>query len=90
MDTQKSCCNYPKIGTVSFYYRVIGPKDADGIANSADPDQTAPQGGEILSEPKWRFIAQSLSCSPFHRLKMTEILLKGCKTLTHPSTHPLL
>ena len=31
------------------------------------------------------FIAQSLSCSPFHRLKMTEILLKGRKTLTHPS-----
>ena len=44
-----------------------------------------PAGGEILPEPKWRFIAQSLSCSPFHRLEMTEILLKGCKTLTHPS-----
>ena len=44
-----------------------------------------PAGGEILSEPKWRFIAKSLSCSPFHRLEMTEILLKGCKTLTHPS-----
>ena len=42
-------------------------------------------GGEILPEPKRRFIAQSLSCSPFHRLEMTEILLKGCKTLTHPS-----
>ena len=37
------------------------------------------------SEPKRRFIAQSLSCSPFHRLEMTEILLKGRKTLTHPS-----
>ena len=42
-------------------------------------------GGEILPEPKRRFIAQSLSCSPFHRLEMTEILLKGRKTLTHPS-----
>ena len=38
-----------------------------------------------LPEPKRRFIAQSLSCSPFHCLKMTEILLKGRKTLTHPS-----
>ena len=47
-----------------------------------------PAGGEILPEPKWRFIAQSLSCSPFHRLEMTEILLKGRKTLTHPSIHP--
>ena len=44
-----------------------------------------PAGGEILLEPKRRFIAQSLSCSPFHHLEMTEILLKGRKTLTHPS-----
>ena len=44
-----------------------------------------PAEGEILPEPKRRFIAQSLSCSPFHHLEMTEILLKGCKTLTHPS-----
>ena len=46
-----------------------------------------PTGGEILPEPIRRFIAQSLSCSPFHCLEMTEILLKGCKTLTHPSIH---
>ena len=44
-----------------------------------------PAGGEILPEPKRRFIAQSLSCSPFNRLEMTEILLKGRKTLTLPS-----
>ena len=46
-----------------------------------------PAGGEIRPEPKRHFIAQSLSCSPFHRLEMTEILLKGRKTLTHPSIH---
>ena len=34
-------CNYSKIGTVSFYFRVMGPKDADGMTNSIDPDQTA-------------------------------------------------
>ena len=44
-----------------------------------------PAGGEILPEPKRHFIAQNLSCSPFHRLEMIEILLKGRKTLTHPS-----
>ena len=44
-----------------------------------------PAGGEILPKPKRRFIAQSLSSSPFHRPEMTEILLKGRKTLTHPS-----
>ena len=47
----------------------------------------SPAGGGILSEPKRHFIAQSLSCSPFHRLEMTEILLKGRKALTHPSIH---
>ena len=47
-----------------------------------------PAGGEILPEPKPRFIAQSLSNSPFHRLEMTEILLKGRKTLTRPSIVP--
>ena len=39
----------------------------------------------VNPEPKRRFIAQSRSCLPFHRLEMTEILLKGRKTLTHPS-----
>ena len=33
LDTGKNCCNYPKIGTI------LGPKDADGMANSVDPDQ---------------------------------------------------
>ena len=34
-------------------------------------------GDDILSEPKLRFIAQSLSCSPFHCPDMTEIPLNG-------------
>ena len=36
-----------------------------------------PADGEILSEAKRRFIAQGLSCLPFHCLDMTEIRLKG-------------
>ena len=59
--------------------RLALPTSDHGVAGSN------PAGGEILPKPKWRFIAQSLSCSPFHRLEMTEILLKGRKTLTHPS-----
>ena len=35
-----------------------------------------PADGEILSEAKRRFIAQGLSCVPFHYLDMTEIQLK--------------
>ena len=57
------------------------PTSGHGVAGSN------PAGGEILPEPKRRFTAQSFSCSSFHRLEVTEILLKGCKTLTHPSIH---
>ena len=59
--------------------RLALPTSDHGVAGSN------PAGGKILPEPKRRFIAQSLSCSPFHRLEMTEILLKERKTLTHPS-----
>ena len=41
-DTQKICCNHSKIWTMWLYHRVMSPKDADGMANSVDPDQTAP------------------------------------------------
>ena len=43
-DTQKSCCNHPKIWTRWFYCKVMHPKDAERLANSVDPDQTAPLG----------------------------------------------
>ena len=33
-----------------LYYRVMSPNDADGMANSVDPDQTAPLGIQNLSE----------------------------------------
>ena len=38
-----------------------------------------PAGSEILPELKWRLIAYSLSCSPFRRPDMTEILLTETK-----------
>ena len=40
-DTQKICCNHSKILTMWLYHRVMNPNDADGMANSVDPDQTA-------------------------------------------------
>ena len=40
------------------------PNSDHGVADSN------PAGGEIISEPK-----KSLSCAPFHRPDMTEILL---------------
>ena len=43
-DTPKNCYNHSKIVTMWLYHRVMSAKDADGMANSVDPDQTAPLG----------------------------------------------
>ena len=36
-------CNYLKMEEVGFDNVVMFPKDGDGMANSVDPDQTAPR-----------------------------------------------
>ena len=38
------CCKLPKIQTKRPNHRIFCPKDANEIANSEDPDQTAPLG----------------------------------------------
>ena len=43
-DARKLCCNLPKIETKRPNLRVFRQKDANGIAKSEDPDQTAPLG----------------------------------------------
>ena len=43
-DTRNICCNHSKIWTMWLYHRVMSPNDADGMANSVGPDQTAPLG----------------------------------------------
>ena len=43
-DTQNIRCNHSKIWTMWLYHRVMSPNNADGMANSVDPDQTAPLG----------------------------------------------
>ena len=61
---------------------------AERLAHSTSDHGVAcsnPAGSEILPDPKRRFTAQTLSCSAFHRLEITEILLKGPKILTRPS-----
>ena len=41
-DARKLCCNVPKIQTKRPNLRAFCQEDAHGIANSEDPDQTAP------------------------------------------------
>ena len=43
-DTRKLCCNLPKIQEKMPNLWVFRQKDANGIANSGDPVQTAPLG----------------------------------------------
>ena len=43
-DARKLPCNLPNIQTKRPNLKVFCQKDANGIANSEDPDQTAPQG----------------------------------------------
>ena len=40
-DTSNNCHNCPKNRIVSCNIALMHPKDADGMANSVDPDQTA-------------------------------------------------
>ena len=44
LDARKLCCNLSKIQTKSPNLRIFSQKDANGIANSEDRDQTAPLG----------------------------------------------
>ena len=43
-DTRKLCCKKPIIQETRPNLWVFGQKDTNGIANSGDPDQTAPLG----------------------------------------------
>ena len=41
-DTSNNCHNCPKNRKVCCNIALMQPKDADGMANSVDPDETAP------------------------------------------------
>ena len=46
-DTRKLCCNIAKIQTNGQNRRVFCQKDANGKANSEDPDQTAKEQSDL-------------------------------------------
>ena len=59
-DTQKSCCNHSKIWTIWLYHRVMGPNNADRMANSVDPDQTAVWSGSALFAQAYMYLSKNL------------------------------
>ena len=67
-DTQNICCNNPKRLTRWRFLRVMHPKDAGGIANSVDPDQTAPRSSLI-----WVFtVCPDLSVQKLRKITVPE------------------
>ena len=47
LEARKLSCNLPKIQTKSPYHRVFSQENANEIANSEYPDQTAPLLGAV-------------------------------------------
>ena len=59
-DTRKLGCNLSKIQTKRQNLGVFYQKDANGIANSEDPDQTAPLGSALFAQTNLSEILGSL------------------------------
>ena len=59
LDARKLCCNLPKIQTKRPNLRVFHQKDANGIANSEDPDQTASLGLHCYCSSRSALFAQT-------------------------------
>ena len=76
-DTQKICCKHSQIWTMWLYHRVMSPNDADGMANSMDPDQTAPLSenlGSLLYTSHQIWIMTFLECWKFNSfLKVAKV-----------------
>ena len=81
-DTQKICCYHSKILTMWLYHRVMSPNDADGMANSVDPDQTAPSLIWVctvcpgISVPKLRIVTVITVTPNFQLRRRAENLMK--------------
>ena len=89
LDTRKLCCNLPKIQEKRPNLRVFYQKDANVIANSEDPDQTAP--GAVRSGSA--LFAQTYLSKNFGSLRysMTIIIFCVCaclgpKSINHITT----
>ena len=68
LDTQKICCSYSEIWTMWLYHRVNSPNDADGMANSVDPDQTAPSRSSLI------WVCTVCPCLSVRKLRIITVL----------------
>ena len=82
-DTPKICCNHSKIWTIWLYHRVMVPNDADGMANSVDPDQIAPleavwSGSALFAQACLSENLGSLRYFTYGNLHVKELLQLNC------------
>ena len=92
-DTRKICCNLSKIQTKRSNLRVFCQNDVNGIANSEDPDQTAPLGlfaQTYLSEnfimASFKFDQITLVRKDFSTKPKTQISLSAVQNFINNST----
>ena len=74
-DTQKICCNHSKIWTMWLYHRVMSPNDADGMANSVDPDQTAEQSDLGLQCLPRAYLSENLGSLRYNEMAEKPIII---------------
>ena len=84
-DAKKRCCNLPKIQTKRPNLKEFCQKHANGIANSEDPDPTAPLPGSSLiwvctvcpdlSVRKFRII--TVHCVILQNAKLSNIIMQN-------------
>ena len=77
-----NCCKLPKIQTKMPNLRVFCQEDANGIANSEDPDQTAPRG-------KQSFKPLAIFCSCI-ALNVSDLVRNPKDRFSHDNAHNLL
>ena len=65
--TWKNYSKYPKIWLIWIFHRVMCPKDADGIANSIDPEEQSDQRSSLI----WVYTV----CSDLSVQKLTRIIM---------------
>ena len=78
-DTQKICCNHSKIWTMWLYHRVMSPNNADRMANSVDPDQTAPLGAVWSASALFAQTCLSENLGLLRYVRIVKLLNISCK-----------
>ena len=71
------CCNLPRIQTKMQNLRVFCQNDANGIANSEDPDQTAPPLSDCSSRSSLIWVCTVCQDLSVRKLRVITVCFSG-------------